>query len=138
MHDLWLIGIAAGVGVALGLVTGGALARYDRAPALAAAVARVLGAVLGWLTIDWKGAVAGAIAALLSGFGAGTLARNAVRRGGTPGGTAILFVGAGVIAFGVSFIPILGFIEAVAIPIVALRSRQRADEKYAGLRTLAK
>ena len=33
---------------------------------------------------------------------------------------------------------IVGFIEAIAIPVVGLRSRQRADEKYAGLRTLAK
>jgi hypothetical protein len=138
MHDLWLIGIAAGAGVALGLAAGGALARFDWAPAGAAVAALVLGGVAGWLILDWKGAVAGAIGGLLSGFGAGTLARNAVRRGGTPGGTAVLFVGAGVIALGVSLIPILGFVEAVAIPVVALRSRQRSDEKYAGLRTLAK
>jgi hypothetical protein len=138
MHDLWLIGIAAGIGVALGLAAGGAFARFARAPAASAAVALVLGAVLGWVLIGWKGAVAGAIAGLLSGFGAGTLARNALRRGGTPVGTAILFGAAGVAAFALSLIPILGFIEALAIPAVALRSRQRADEKYAGLRTLAK
>jgi hypothetical protein len=138
MHDLWLIGIAAGAGVALGLAAGGALARFDWAPAGAAVAALVLGGVAGWLILDWKGAVAGAIGGLLSGFGAGTLARNAVRRGGTAGGTAVLFVGGGVIALGVSLIPILGFVEAVAIPVVALRSRQRSDEKYAGLRTLAK
>jgi len=138
MHDLWLIGIAAGVGVAFGLAVGGALARFDWAPAGAAAVALVVGGALGWLIVDWKGGVAGAVAGLLSGFGGGTLARNAVRRGGTPGGTAAIFVALGLLALGVSLIPFLGFIEAVAIPIVALRSRQRADEKYAGLRTLAK
>src|SRR5262249_33762273 len=98
----------------------------------------VLGGAAGWLIVDWKGGVAGAIAGVLSGFGAGTLARNAVRRGGTPGGTAILFVAGGVVALALSLIPVLGFVEAVAIPAVALRSRQRADEKYAGLRTLAK
>jgi hypothetical protein len=108
MHDLWLIGIAAGIGVALGLAAGGAFARLTRAPVAAAAVALVLGGVLGWVIV------------------------------GTPVGTAILFAGAGVIAFVVSLIPILGFVEAVAIPVVALRSRRRADEKYAGLRTLAK
>jgi len=138
MHELWLIGIAAGIGVALGLAAGGAFARINRAPAASAAVALVLGGVLGWLIVDWKGGVAGAVAGALSGFGAGTLARNALRRGGTPAGTAILFAAAGVIALAVSLIPILGFVEAVAIPAVALRSRQRADEKYAGLRTLAK
>jgi hypothetical protein len=138
MHDLWLIGIAAGIGVALGLAAGGAFARLKRAPVAAAAVALVLGGVLGWVIVDWKGAVAGAIAGALAGFGAATLARNALGRGGTPVGTAILFAAAGVIAFVVSLIPILGFVEAVAIPVVALRSRRRADEKYAGLRTLAK
>jgi hypothetical protein len=138
MHDVWLIGIAAGLGVALGLAAGGAFARSGRAPATAAAVALVLGGVLGWVIVDWKGAVAGALGGALSGFGAGTLARNALRRGGTPVGTAILFAAAGVVAFALALIPILSFIEAVAIPAVALRSRQRADEKYAGLRTLAK
>src|SRR5262249_32958983 len=97
MHDLWLIGIAAGAGVAFGLAAGGVLSRFDRAPAIAAAVALVLGGAAGWLIVDWKGGVAGAIAGVLSGFGAGTLARNAVRRGGTPGGTAILFVAGGVV-----------------------------------------
>src|SRR5262245_33291583 len=138
MHDLWLIGIAAGAGVASGLAAGGALARFDWAPAGAAVVALVLGGVLGWLIIDWRGGVAGAVAGLLSGFRARTLARNALRRGGTSAGTAVIFIVAGVLAFGVSLLPILGFVEAVAIPVVALRSRQRSDEKYAGLRTLAK
>ena len=104
----------------------------------AAAVALVGGGLIGWLVFDWKAGVAGAVAGALSGFGAGTFARGAVRRGGTSGGTAAIFVAAAVLSFALSFIPIVGFVEAIAIPVVGLRSRQRADEKYAGLRTLAK
>jgi hypothetical protein len=138
MYELWLIGIAAGIGVALGLAAAGAFARSARAPLLAAAVALVGGGVIGWLVFDWKAGVVGAVAGALSGFGAGTFARGAVRRGGTVGGTATILVGAAVLALALSFIPIVGFVEAIAIPVVGLRSRQRAGEKYAGLRTLAK
>ena len=138
MYELWLIGIGAGIGVALGLAAAGAFAQSARAPFFAAAVALVGGGVIGWLVFDWKAGVAGAVAGALSGFGAGTFARGAVRRGGTTGGTAAIFFVAGVLALALSFIPIVGFIEAIAIPVVGLRSRQRADEKYAGLRTLAK
>jgi len=138
MYELWLIGIAAGIGVGLGLAAAGAFARSARAPVFAAAVALVGGGLIGWLVFDWRAGVAGAVAGALSGFGAGTFARGAVRRGGTSGGTAAIFVAAAVLSFALSFIPIVGFIEAIAIPVVGLRSRQRADEKYAGLRTLAK
>jgi hypothetical protein len=138
MHEIWLMGIAAGIGTALGLAAAGAFARSDRAPLLAAAVALVGGGFLGWLLFDWKAGLVGAIAGVLSGFGAGTFARGAVRRGGTPGGTAVILGGAALLALALSFVPIVGFVEAIAIPVVGLRSRQRAGEKYAGLRTLAK
>ena len=138
MHEIWLMGIAAGIGTALGLAAAGAFARSDRAPLLAAAVALVGGGLLGWLLFDWKAGLVGAVAGVLSGFGSGTFARGAVKRGGTSGGTAAILAAAAVLALALSLIPIVGFIEAVAIPIVGLRSRQRAGEKYAGLRTLAK
>jgi len=138
MYELWLIGIAAGAGAAFGLAAAGAFARFDRAPLLAALVALVAGALVGWLVFDWKAAIAGGVVGALSGFGAGTFARGAVRRGGTPGGTAALLVGAGLVAFVLAFIPIVGFLEGIAIPVLALRVRRRGGEKYAGLRTLAK
>jgi hypothetical protein len=138
VYELWLIGIAAGIGVALGLAAAGAFARSARAPLFAAAAALVGGGLIGWLVFDWKAGVAGAVAGALGGFGAGTFARGAVRRGGTFGGTAGIFAVVAILALALSFIPFVGFIEAIAIPVVGLRSRQRADEKYAGLRTLAK
>jgi len=138
MYELWLIGIAAGVGVALGLAAGGVFARSDRAPIAAALVALVGGGLIGWLVFDWKAGIVGAVAGALSGHGAGTFARGAVKRGGDYAGTAFILIAAGVLAWAVSLIPVVGFIEAVAIPVFGLRSRQRAGEKFAGLRTLAK
>jgi hypothetical protein len=45
---------------------------------------------------------------------------------------------AALAVFALALIPIVGFVEAVAIPVFAARTRRRAGEKYAGLRTLAK
>jgi hypothetical protein len=138
MHEVWRISIAAGAGAAFGLAAAGLFARLARAEVAAAAVALVAGGLLAWLVFDWKAAVAGAVGGAFGGYGAGLFARGAVRRGGTAGGTAMLFIGAAVIAFALALIPIVGFIEAVAIPALALRARRRSGEKYAGLRTLAK
>ena len=138
MHEVWRISSSAGAGAALGLLAAGLLARYDRAAEWAAAVGLIVGGALAWLVFDWKAGVAGALAGALGGFGAGVFARGAVRRGGTVGGTAVLLAGAAAVAFALGLIPIVGFLEALAIPALALRARRRAGEKYAGLRTLAK
>jgi len=138
MHEVWVIGIAAGAGAALGVAAAGLLARSQRAPFAAAVLALVAGVVLTWVVVDWKAAIAGGLGGLLGGFGAGVFARGAVRRGGTVGGTAMLFVAAAVAVFALALIPIVGYLEALAIPALALRARQRAGEKYAGLRSLAK
>ena len=63
---------------------------------------------------------------------------NTTRVGGTRGGTALLVAGAAVIAAALAWIPVVGFVEAVALPALAVRLRRRAPERYAGLRTLAK
>ena len=138
MHELWRISISAGGGAALGIVLAGLLARLERVPLAAAALALVVGGALAWLVFDWKAAVAGAVGGVLGGFGAGVFVRGAVKRGGTAAGTAVLLVIAAGVAFALALIPIVGFLEAVAIPALALRARQRAGEKFAGLRTLAK
>ena len=138
MHELWLISISAGVGTSLGIAAAGLLARSARAPVAAAVFALAAGGVIAWLVFDWKAAVAGAVGGLLGGFGAGVFTRGAVRRGGTVAGIAMLIVAAAAVVFALALIPFVGFAEAIAIPVLALRARQRAGEKYAGLRTLAK
>ena len=41
-------------------------------------------------------------------------------------------------AAGLAFVPVAGYLEAVALPVLALRLRRRTPERYAGLRTLAR
>jgi hypothetical protein len=138
MREIWHISISAGAGAALGVAAAGLLTRSARAPLAAAVLALAAAGALAWLVFDWKAAIAGAAGGLLGGFGAGVFVRGAVRRGGTWSGTAVLLVAGAAVAFALALIPIVGFLEAVAIPAFALRARRRAGEKYAGLRTLAK
>jgi hypothetical protein len=138
MHEVWRISISAGAGAALGLVAAGLLARFARGAVGAALLALVAGGLLAWLVFDWKAGVAGAVGGALGGFGAGIFVRGAVRRGGTAAGTAVLLAGAAAVVFALALIPIVGFLEALAIPALAVRARRRAGEKFAGLRTLAK
>jgi hypothetical protein len=87
----------------------------------------------GW--IDLLGGAAGGVAASL---GALQIVRGALRRGGTAGGTAALVAGAALLVAGLAWIPAVGYLEALALPVLAARLRRRAPERYAGLRTLAK
>ena len=51
---------------------------------------------------------------------------------------AMLVGVAAVIAAGLAFVPIVGYVEAVVLPLFGLRTRQREPERHAGLRTLAR
>ena len=66
------------------------------------------------------------------------IVRGALRRGGTRGGTALLVAGAALVAAGLAWVPAVGFLEALVLPVFAARLRRRQPERYAGLRTLAK
>jgi hypothetical protein len=50
----------------------------------------------------------------------------------------VLVAGAALVVAALAFIPIVGYLEAVVVPVLAARLRGRAAERYAGLRTLAK
>jgi hypothetical protein len=140
MGAWYWIGVSAGLGAAAGIFIAGVSAK---ALAVAAAVSTAAGLGLGfaidaWQPGSWGDVVAGAVGGLLAAFGAATVVRGALRRGGTRGGTAILVAGAALVAAGLAFVPALGYLEAVALPAFAARLRRRQPERYAGLRTLAK
>jgi hypothetical protein len=50
----------------------------------------------------------------------------------------VLVGAAALIGAVLAFVPILGYLEAVAAPVLARRAKQRSVERYAGLRTLAR
>jgi hypothetical protein len=137
MGDWYSIGVFAGLGVALGIAAAGALGgrRFGiAAPFLAAAI----GVALGIIFADAEEAAAAGVGGILGGAGTLELVRGALGRGGTRLGTALfVFVGA-VVAAALAFIPLVGYVEAVAVPALGMRLRRRSGQRYAGLRTLAK
>jgi hypothetical protein len=137
MGAWYWIGVAAGLGAAGGLLAAG----------IAARVALVLGGLIGaglgiaidaWQAGSWGDIVAGVVGGVLGALGAAVIVLGALRRGGTRGGVATLVTGAALVAAGIAFIPVAGYLEAILLPAFAARLRRRAPERYAGLRTLAK
>jgi hypothetical protein len=134
MGDWYVIGLLVGVGVALGVVAAAVVPRW-----LVATVAAAVGAALiGLLVQGWGGAIGGAVGGVAGSVGAVPVVAGALRRGGTRGGL-LLFVALGGLAIAaLAFIPVVGYLEAIALPVLGLRMRARAPERHAGLRTLAR
>jgi hypothetical protein len=138
MGGWYTIGLAAGHGAALGVLAAALLA-WTRA-GLPGAV--VLGALAGGaLTLvfgGWPEVLAGTVGGALAAAGAAPVARGALARGGTRGGT-ILLLGLGAAALAaLAFVPVLGYLEPVAVAVLGVRVRRRAGQRYAGLRILAR
>jgi hypothetical protein len=137
------IGVSVGLGVGMGVLLAGVVGAA-RSALIGSAVAAVLaGAALGfgideWQPGGWGNVLAGAIGGLLGLLGAAQIVRGALRRGGTRGGTAALVGGAGLLVAAAAWIPVVGYLEAVALPALGARVRRSRPERYAGLRTLAR
>lgn len=137
MHTLYLVGLFLGLGASIGVVLAGWLAGTRAGFVVPAALAAVIGALLGlWLSGPVE-AVAGAVGGLLGGAGAVPLVRGALARGGTRSGTAVLATLVGLVGIALAFIPVVGYLEAIALPVLALLARRRGGRRYAGLRSLA-
>jgi hypothetical protein len=128
------IGVCAGLGTALGVLAI-ALLRDAR---VAIPFALLAGAALGWVLEDLTGALAGAVGAVLGALGSSPTLRGALARGGTRAGTALLVGVAALVLAALSFVPVLGYLIALALPVLGLRLRRRQGERHAGLRILAR
>jgi hypothetical protein len=136
--EWYWIGVCVGLGAAAGVLLCGFLAA-TRAGLLAAAVlGAAAGVGIGFAIENWDEALGGGIGALVAVAGAAQVIRGALRRGGTRGGTAALIALAAIAVAALAFVPALGYVEALALPVLAARLRRRAPERYAGLRTLAR
>jgi hypothetical protein len=132
------IGVSAGLGVAIGVLLAGVLGATRALLVAALVLAAGAGVLVGLALGDWGEAVGGGAGGVLGALGAGQLVAGTLRRGGTRLGTA-LFVGtAAIVLAALAWIPIVGYVEAVAIPALAVRLRGRMPERYAGLRSLAR
>jgi hypothetical protein len=140
MGGWYWIGVSVGLGAAAGVLVSSFAAKVVIAAVVIAAAAGVgLGyAIDAWQPGGWGDLAGGAAGGLGGAFGAAQIVRGALRRGGTAVGTALLVAGAALVVAGLAWIPAIGYLEALALPALALRLRRRAPERYAGLRTLAK
>jgi hypothetical protein len=140
MGAWYWIGVAAGLGAGAGVLIAGSL---RVAAVTVTVVAAAVGAALGygidaWQPGSWGDVVAAAAGGGAGGIGASQIVRGALRRGGTRAGTALIVAGAALAVAGLAWVPALGYVEAIALPALAVRLRRRTPETYAGLRSLAK
>jgi hypothetical protein len=143
MGGWYWIGVCVGLGAAAGVVLSGISGASRVALPIAGLLATAAGGGIGYALDlahpggygDIAGGVVGGIVGVL---GAAQVVRGTLRRGGTRGGTAALIAGAAVVIAALAWVPLLGYLEALALPALAARIRRRAAERYAGLRTLAR
>jgi hypothetical protein len=132
--DWYTIGILVGLGAAIGVASTGALRRAVAGLVVAVFVSVVIGFAFG----QWDEAAGGFAGAVCGAIGSAPLVTGTLRRGGTRGGTATLLALASLVGAALAFVPVLGYLEAAAIPLLGARLRRRSPDRHAGLRTLAR
>ena len=138
MGDWYTIGLSLGVGLGVGVVLA-ALLGANRLGLLAAIVAAAAaGVAIGLAVEDTGEAIAGGLGGADGALSAAAVVLGAMRRGATRFGLAALLGIGGVLVALIGLIPILGYLEAVVLPVAAARMRTREAPRFAGLRTLAK
>jgi hypothetical protein len=134
MGAWYTIGILFGVGTALGIAVVGISARL----VVGAVVGAVIAVGFGLLVWGWGEAVGGAVGAVCGASGASPIVSGALRRGGTRVGTASLLCAVSLVVAALAFIPVVGYLEAIAAALLGLRVRRRTPDRHAGLRSLAR
>jgi hypothetical protein len=132
--DWYTIGILVGLGAAIGLASTGALRRTIAGLVVSVIVAVAIGFAFG----QWDEAAGGFVGAACGAIGSAPLVSGTLRRGGTRGGTATLLALAALVGAALAFVPVLGYLEAIAVPALGVRLRRRSPDRHAGLRTLAR
>jgi hypothetical protein len=135
---VYWIGVALGLGVSVGVLLTGVLASGRMGIVVAVVGAAVAGTALGYLFWGTEEAVAGAVGGAVGAAGSAGLVRGALRRGGVRGATAALVGIAALVCAILAFVPFLGYLEAVVVPVLGARGRRREGDRYAGLRILAR
>lgn len=138
MGDWYTIGVALGLGTAIGVLFAGLLSATPLGRVAAVVLAGAAGAVAGAVIEDWTEIGGGVIGGLVGAVAAAVVVAGALRRGGTRGGLALIVAAIAAGLAVLAFVPVAGYLIAVVVPVLALRLRRTQSERYAGLRTLAK
>ena len=134
MWEAYWIGVSLGLGIGIG----GLLSALIAPRRWVAVAVLLVAAAIGYAVGGWHEAVAGGIGGALGAAVAAPLVAGTLDRGGTRGGTAALVGLASLVLAALAFVPVVGYLEAVALPALAARARRRRPERYAGLRSLAR
>jgi hypothetical protein len=138
MGDWYTIGLALGIGTALGALFAGLLSSTPLGRVAAIVLAGAAGALVGFLIEDWTELLAGALGGVVGAASAAVIVSGAFRRGGTRTGLALIVAALAAGLAGLAFVPGAGYLEAVALPVLAARLRRTQADRYAGLRSLAR
>ena len=138
MGDWYTIGLALGLGTALGALFAGLLSATPLGRIAAVVLAGGAGAVVGMLIEDAGEIAGGAIGGVAGAAAAVVVVSGALRRGGTRFGLALLVAAAATGLAALALIPGAGYLEALALPAIAARLRRTQADRYAGLRSLAR
>lgn len=138
MGSWYTIGLCLGLGLGIGAALVGVLGSSVLGVGVGALVGAAAGASLGIAIGDTAEVVAGGIGGFLGAMAAAALVHGALRRGGTRLGVAAYVGVLGLLICVLALIPVVGYVEAVAMPLLAARMRGREAARFAGLRTLAK
>jgi hypothetical protein len=136
--DWYTIGLCLGLGLAFGVMLAGLLSVNAVGTAVAAVAGAAAGAAVGYGISEFPEAIVGGVAGFLGAVSAAAVVQGALRRGATRLGLAAYLGAAGVLVLLLAFIPLVGYLAVVALPVLAFRMRGRQAARYAGLRTLAK
>ncbi|HET8651473.1 MAG TPA: hypothetical protein VFM13_02770 [Gaiellaceae bacterium] len=138
MAAVYWIGVYLGLGLGIGAALAGLLGASRAGMLVAVGLAATLGFAAGIVLGDETEAAAAALGGIFGAVSTAELVRGALRRGGMRAATALLVAGGGAALIALALIPLMGYIEALALPLLAIRMRRLQPERYAGLRTLAR
>ena len=96
------------------------------------------GVAAGLLVNGWLGAGGGVVGGVIGSVSAATIVRGAGRRGATRAARPVILLGVALAVGLLALVPLVGYLEAIVLPVLAARQVRRTPEKYAGLRSLAK
>jgi hypothetical protein len=134
----YTVGLCLGLGVALGVVVSGILGSNVVGVGAGAALGAALGVAIGLVVGETEEAVACGIGVVVGSLSAAVAVRGALRRGATRFGTGAYLSAVGILLALLALVPVVGYLAAVVVPVLAARMRGREAARFAGLRTLAK
>lgn len=138
MGSWYTIGLCLGLALGVSVAITGILGSNVLGVGAAAIVGAVLGGAIGLAIGETPETIAGIVGGVLGALSAAAAVLGALRRGATRFGVGAYMGALGVLVCLLSLVPIVGYVLAVALPVLAARMRGRQAARFAGLRTLAK